>query len=470
MRATWVWIFAAGWLLGAVACGSDDSDEGCDPVAQDCDDGLFCDAFPDGKFECTAPVWIRGTVLDAADESPIAGARVQAADPSGVAVGTSATTDAEGRYELQVPALRASDGMPVQGDYTLRAQAAGYQAFPSGFRPALPLDAAEAGQDDNAEWEIENAITTIALLALPGDTSGLGSISGSIAAELNAGVLVVAEAGDVGYVGFSDSAGDYTVFNVPAGTYTVQGYAAGVQLESASAEVAAGQDATGADLESRDDPLTTVEGAIQVVETSAVPTSVVLAIASTFVPNSAKGSVPPGLVATGITGAFSIPDVPDGRYVVLAAFETEGLVRDPDQTIGGTDLVYIDVPPADGSGTLVMPESFKVNKALAVVSPGAGGPEAVTDIAPELVWSDDSSEAGYEVFVYDAFGTEMWHAELPEVSGSATVSTTYGGPALEPGMYYQFRAYSYRIKQEQRTYIAATEDLEGVFYYEPATQ
>ncbi len=67
--------------------------------------------------------------------------------------------------------------------------------------------------------------------------------------------------------------------------------------------------------------------------------------------------------------------------------------------------------------------------------------------------------------VFDAFGNEIWSEELGPVSGSATVIHTYAGPALEPGMFYQFRATSFRDKQEGRTGISTTEDLKGVFQY-----
>jgi hypothetical protein len=38
--------------------------------------------------------------------------------------------------------------------------------------------------------------------------------------------------------------------------------------------------------------------------------------------------------------------VPDGKYVALAAFENDGLVRDPDTSIGGTQIVHLTVSGA----------------------------------------------------------------------------------------------------------------------------
>jgi hypothetical protein len=107
---------------------------------------------------------------------------------------------------------------------------------------------------------------------------------------------------------------------------------------------------------------------------------------------------------------------------------------------------------------------FKITGALDVVGPGAKDPEVVKgDVTFE--WADDSSEDGYELTVLDTFGNEVWKdTEVPRVTGSASVTLAYGGPALTAG-YYQFRAVSWRSdkKSMARTYISATEDLKGVF-------
>ncbi len=62
--------------------------------------------------------------------------------------------------------------------------------------------------------------------------------------------------------------------------------------------------------------------------------------------------------------------------------------------------------------------------------------------------------------VYDAYGVLVWEADVPRVTGDATVRVPYGGPALEVGMYYQFRATSHRRDGP----ISTTEDLRGVFF------
>ena len=209
--------------------------------------------------------------------------------------------------------------------------------------------------------------------------------------------------------------------------------------------------------------LGTVNGDLSFVNASANSTSVVLVVESTFNAALARGEVPPGLRAFPVTGKYTFADVPAGDYIVLAAFENDELVRDPDESIGGTELQHVTVAgaPVDVAG-------FKITGALAVVAPGAEGPEPVTaDITFE--WADDSSEDGYELTVLDTFGVEVWKdTEVARVTGSATVTHAYAGDALAPG-YYQFRAVSWRDEKGAaggRTYISATEDLKGVFIVE----
>ncbi len=155
--------------------------------------------------------------------------------------------------------------------------------------------------------------------------------------------------------------------------------------------------------------------------------------------------------------------------MVLAAFENDFLVRDPDTSIGGTNLVYQHVPDnATSSYYISLPTSFKVTGALDIVSPGATEPELIDPASLQLVWKDDSSEKHYLIVVYNAFGEKVLDCEIPEHTGGANVIYTYGDgtcttPAqpLEAGMYYQFRVQSTDASLVPKS---QTEDLLGVFY------
>ncbi len=129
--------------------------------------------------------------------------------------------------------------------------------------------------------------------------------------------------------------------------------------------------------------------------------------------------------------------VPAGEYYVLAGFENDELVRDPDEGTAGTDLVRTTVP-AEG-GTMTVTPSFKVTAALETVSPGRLGPEGLTE-APTLVWGQYSNAQWYDVVVFDAFGNQVWEVtDIPPPGGQADVEVEYTGP-FEEGMYYHSTA------------------------------
>jgi hypothetical protein len=164
----------------------------------------------------------------------------------------------------------------------------------------------------------------------------------------------------------------------------------------------------------------------------------------------------PGTAPT-ISGAYSIAGVPSGRYAVLAAFENDLLVRDPDPGISGTQIVFVDVAGSD----ITVSSSFKVTGALELFSPGANGPtEVALGTPPTFEWDDDSGEESFVVQVFDAFGTLVWTTTVPKFTGSGNPSVMYGGP-LEAGMYYQWRAESRNGADDP---ISVTEDLMGVFF------
>lgn len=479
--------------LGLSACSKDEepppaseAGEACDPNATNadegavCAEGLTCDPLASGEdYVCGTPLELRGMVIDALDDSAIEGAHVVAFDKTGAPISDVAVTDASGNYALSVPAAREPDGSIADGAiFTLAASANDYLAYPGGVRPAFPVDASqvmnderggdgETGGDGGGVDYVENASTTIALIPLEGE--GGVTISGTVVGEEGAGTLVVAEGlGSPALSTVADKSGNYTLFNVPAGSGTLNGYRAGLSVEPATVDVA--DEDLEVDLSSSDAGQARVSGSVSIVNAPGdSATSVVLVPASVFNVDLERGAVPFGLrapdggAAPNIGGAFEINDVPAGTYKVLAAFENDALVRDPDESIAGTDIVEITV---QAGVDLDIQEGFKVTEALEVVSPGADGPEAVTE-APTLTWVDDSSEDYYELVVYDALGNLVWEVpDVPRVTGAGNVEVTYAGPPLENGMYYQFRATSVKDAQGGPAKISRTEDLKGIFVYE----
>ena len=116
-------------------------------------------------------------------------------------------------------------------------------------------------------------------------------------------------------------------------------------------------------------------------------------------------------------------------------------------------------------------EGAERNRSLSPACPCGLGNGAVGDLERETSTgdaADDSSEDGYEVRVYDAFGEVVYETlDIPGSSGAPTVVHTPTGLELISGMVYQFRTWSWRQKQGSRTYISTTEDLRGVFLYLP---
>jgi hypothetical protein len=453
----YLWVASLALLPG---CGDDEKPAeppSCEAASeQGCETGQVCEEVEGGAPACFAPVVLSGRVFDTSDEAPIQGAEVVARDANGAAVSSVAVTDANGQYQLSVPARRNASGAVVAEDVTLRADASGYLGFPRAPRVSLPIDLENASGDPP---RVATALTDIGLIALA-DSSGLGTLSGHVGGEHPGGTLVVADGPDtLGVTGIADTNGNYTIFNVPAGAVTVSGYARGVNLESAEIEVDAGAHLRGVDLAVLSTDTAIVGGNVQIVNApGGSQTSVILVVESTFDAMLLRGDVPPGLRAPNVSGTFSIMGVPDGRYVALAAFENDGLVRDPDTSIGGTELVHLTV---ENGTDVTLSEGFKVTEALAVMSPGADEPEVVS-AAPELTWADDSSEDSYDLTVFDALGNVAWEKTgIVGPRGSQPVVVSYEGP-LERGMYYQYRAVSIK----DGVPISATEDLRGVFVLE----
>jgi hypothetical protein len=508
---------SAAWFLwvcvgiGLVGCKEDPPEEpdelekgdACDPAAEPpppgeepaegaaatCAPGLACEPV-DGTddYVCGTAVEIRGLVTDSMSGDPIEGALVAALNESSEPVTDVVATDSCGGYVLPVSVRRTADGEFVETPkWTLSVSAQDYLPFPAGVRPALPIDIAnavpdpDAAQTDGGETDtdgdtyvsevIDNGATSVALVRLPGDQAGGAIVSGAVAGEGAAGMLVVAEGGGGPRApyGIVDASGHYTLFNVPDGEITLRGYRRGIEVEPAVVMTngEAVEDVDLAVITTDVDDLASVDGSLSIVNApGGSTTSVVLVPASVYNEVLERGPVPVGLrvpdppEAPNVSGQFGFEGVPSGTYKVLVAFENDLLVRDPDEGIAGTAILEITVGMSE---RLDIQDGFKVTEALEVFGPGVDMPEQV-DGAPVLRWADDSSEDGYDVVVYNALGDLVWETEIPGVSGSGEVEVPYEGP-LDAGMYYQFRATSWRETGGggERLYISRTEDLRGVF-------
>jgi hypothetical protein len=410
---------------------------------------------------------LTGSVFDLETSAPVEDARVVALDANRSPVSTVAITDAAGEFRIQVSNPRTKDGAPAPRDVFLRADAQGYATFPSGIRQALPIHTAGAVRVADELVVADPQTTEIGLLELP--SAGTGVISGTVTVPANQpGALVVAEPG--GFSALADRNGDYAIFNLAPGSYSVTAYARGAVHEKKPATVLADA-VTDVDLGMTSARAATVSGNVSLVNRGAgTGTSVILVVESTFDPVFLRGETPPGLRAPGpgiapdLTGAWQIAGVPPGRYVALAAFENDFLVRDPDVCQGGTEIVHFDVLDAQP----VTLDLFKITGSLDVLSPGANGPEIVESGTPTFTWVDDSSEDHYELTIVDAFGAPVF--EKLDVASPNGSNAMFTYPSVLPPGYYQFKVKSVKgtctppgTSTPVTEYISQTEDLKGVF-------
>ncbi len=486
-------------LVLAGACGGEDRDNTCDPTKVECEgvclfdpveaeyrctaacdptvddfcgEGLACEVISDqaNRTACVPVVRLEGSVFDLLTDGAVPGALVMAQEPGSSGASGVVTTALDGSFSIEIPVVRTSHGDPVPDDiYTFFVSARDYLSYPSLQRPVVPVALTgfvpETPDDPNSAWRFSSPLTEIGLLPLKDADMGRAAMSGQVTAA-GGGTLIVAEcaAPPCPYT-YTDLSGAFTLFNVAPGTYTVAAYRKGLYTEKTVVEVS-DDDLTGIELVDVSFAGGSATGSVNIVNApGGSETSVVLIPESTFHETLVTGVVAPGLrapeppAAPDVTGGFSITGIPQGRYVVLAAYENDGLVRDPDPGISGTQVVHVEI---SATTTSVALDSFKITEALAIVSPGADGPEAVTG-SFSFVWKDDSSEDAYNLKLYDTYGDLVWEKQMDEgVSGVTNVDVPYGGPALVPGMYYQWKVVSYHKGGP----IATTEDLRGVFYVE----
>lgn len=416
-----------------------------------CMPGQVCEEVEGAAPACFAPLALQGKIVHALDGTAIQGARVLARDTSGAAISVAAFTAPDGTYTLYVPAKRDGAGKPLPAKLTLRAEASGHQAFPLAPRVATPIDVATAAGNPPV---VENAATDIALFPL-NDAATRGWITGKVVVDAGldlspAGALVVAE----GATGVVDRAGNFVVYNVLAGGVGVFAYAGGLKTSPAALFINAGQETSGVQLHVTGAATAKISGSVQIVNASgAAVTSVALMPKGTFVEAVGRGEAIKGLLIDNVTGSFQFSGVPNGDYRVVAAFDDDGLVRDP---ISVVPNVFVN------GKDIVLPESLKLTGALGVVSPGATGIDVVSG-TPVFTWADDTSEDAYEVRLFDVHGQKVWETVLPGASGAPSVSLTYAGPPLTPKMLYQFRATS----KKSSSFLSQTEDLEGAFVAMP---
>ena len=419
----------------------------------------LCAGCNNGK---TVTIKIKGNVYSLVDKSAIKGAIVCAVNKADGTVSDMAVTGDNGSYTVEVTAEREGGNKPINEAWGLNASADKFMSVPSFIRPSIAVTIADFIPEDN-NYTYSDALTDIGLAAING-TGELFTVSGRLGGE-DAGAMVVLEgcsAPPCPY-GYTAKQGDFTIFNVPQKTYSAAAYKKDVSYETLSIDISS--DTQNVVLKKKLGNVTgTVSGSVNIVNPGqGDATSIVLVPESLFHETLKKGILVPGLRAPesgdpNIKGAYTITGVPEGSYVVLAAFENDYLVRDPDPNIAGTQIVHVTMPDAGSYDKSI--DAFKVTGSLDIVFPGAGdAPDALSNLS-EVVFVDDSSEDQYMLVLYNMYGDTIWEKTIPGQSGGANVTVPYDGPALENGVYYQWNVTSFHNGGP----ISTSEDLKGIFY------
>lgn len=188
----------------------------------------------------------------------------------------------------------------------------------------------------------------------------------------------------------------------------------------------------------------TVSGSVAIVNAPAQSSTTVILADPSFQPLVPKTSPPAGLAAAGVTSSWAIAGVPDGKYLVLVAYENDGLVAE------SASLETVQVAGADTVAT-----TTKVTEALAILGPEGN----VSASGLTFSWKSESSVDYYDVALRDQTGKLIWQGQTPGLAGASQISLPYEGPALPTGSPHQFRVTAYA----NGVAITRSEDLRGVF-------
>lgn len=153
---------------------------------------------------------------------------------------------------------------------------------------------------------------------------------------------------------------------------------------------------------------------------------------------------PSGPRITGVTGAWSMTDVPAGTYLVLAGYEQDGFVLDPSTA---PPKIVVSGNPSDT--VTVAPQ--KLVRALTIVTISSVSSKAA------ITFVDGPDEDAYDVSVVDFMSKSTYAAVEPSSSSNANVTFSIAADLVVP-LRYRFRVTA----KKNGVVVTQTEDLAAV--------
>lgn len=359
-------------------------------------------------------------------------------------------TDTNGHYSYTV----------AGGNYYLKLSKQEYSDVPARGISGLAFTVTNGGTLTNDVDMYANNLTNI------------GWISGQLTSTTDgdvSGCLVVAVAGFEGYSTISDSAGYYSIFNVPSESYLVKGWKAGINSTEEIAFVFDNFESAEVDLSISDITGHTVSGTITFLATSNIEVDVALTHPDT------EESIP-GLGSFTSSSNYSISNVPNAVYLARATYVNDGVVMDPDWIVkNGEPFVNVE-----GASTT---RDFSVTGAVGVVSP-SNPASSTTPVAspavPTFTWESYASTSDYVIEVSDANGIVIWGGfsdnwtvkNIVIPSSESSIEYNSNGNAsssLEVGNVYRWRIYASKNSSQSPTgweLISVSEDQRGLIIIE----
>jgi hypothetical protein len=351
-------------------------------------------------------------------------------------VAPTVQTDANGKYSFSLN----------EGSYYVNLYKQGYNPIPSSTTLLLPVPLTITG----------GATTTNNVRMTPSALTGTGWITGTVASGIAGvnGVLVAAEATGVAYSSYTDSNGNYAIYNVPASAtaYALKAYIQGYSSTSPAAIVTA-------------NTATTANLTLTAITTGNVT--------ATFSLNSPAGVTPPANIVTSLlhpvtkqpipglsltkpyaaTINYTFSGVADGTYIVRTSLANDTIAVYPDAIVNSGDFTVTVTGGVPTPANVTIPTTAAVTLLSPTNLLSSTVPVLVAGPTPVFTWSAYPNTDDYVVEVEDAnTGTVVWGGfkivagVLTKQFTTTTTTATYNsdgtGTALVAGNTYRWRVYA----------------------------